>query len=185
VANNRIQRINEDIQRVMATLLREIKDPRINQGIISVTAADTSSDLHYAKIYLSVYGLESEKEFRKGLKSATGFMRRELSRSLNLRHTPELVFEIDKSIERGARISSLLGGLDIPDDADGEGNDEGGIDDRSIVKDSANDADEGEDDDGANDDGDEDDEDDDEDDDGANDDGDEDDEDDEGDGDGR
>jgi len=112
---NRIQRTNEDIQRVLASLLRGIKDPRVNQGMISVTAVDTTSDLHQAKVYLSVYGLESEKEFLKGLKSATGYLRHELGRSLALRHTPELHFELDKSIERGARISTILGGLDIPE----------------------------------------------------------------------
>ena len=97
--NNKIQRINEDIQRVMSMLLRSIKDPRINQGIISVTAVDTTSDLRQAKVFLSVYGLKSEKDFMKGLKSASGFLRRELGQSLSIRYTPELVFQLDKSIE--------------------------------------------------------------------------------------
>ena len=114
--SKKIQRINEDIQRVLATLLRDIKDPRVNQGMISVVAVDTTSDLHQAKVYLSVFGLNSEKEFRKGLKSASGYLRHELGQSLNLRHTPELQFELDKSIERGARISTLLNDLDIPED---------------------------------------------------------------------
>jgi len=113
---NRIQRTNEDIQRVLAALLQNIKDPRIKQGMISVTAVDTTSDLSHSKVYLSVYGLQSEKEFMKGLKSAAGFLRRELGQSLSLRHTPELHFELDKSIERGARISTLLNDLDVPED---------------------------------------------------------------------
>ena len=116
---NRLPRINEDIQRVISALLRGIKDPRVNQGMISVTAVDTSGDLHQARVFLSVYGLRSEKEFFKGIKSASGYLRRELGQSLGLRFTPELVFELDKSIERGARINTLLGTLDIPRD-DGE-----------------------------------------------------------------
>lgn len=110
--SQRLPRINEDIQRVLATLLRNIKDPRINQGIISVTGVETSGDLHHAKVYLSVYGLESEAEFGKGLKSASSFLRRELGRSLSLRHTPELTFELDHSIERGAKINTILNELD-------------------------------------------------------------------------
>ena len=117
---NRKERINEDIQRVLASLLRDIKDPRVRQGMISVTGADTTNDLRYAKVYLSVYGLSSEKDFMKGLKSASGFLRGELGRSLDLRYTPELIFELDKSIERGARISTILGELEIPPPEDPE-----------------------------------------------------------------
>ena len=108
----KIQRINEDIQRVLASLLRNIKDPRVKQGMISVTAVDTTGDLRQAKVFLSVYGLQSEKDFIKGLKSATGFLRYELGRSLSLRYTPELEFELDKSIERGARINTILNDID-------------------------------------------------------------------------
>ena len=122
MASNRIQRINEDIQRVLATLLRSIKDPRVNQGIISVTAVDTTTDLRHANVFLSVYELQSEKEFMKGLKSASGFLRFELGKSLSLRYTPELHFELDKAIERGAKISTILNKLEIPEDdaADGD-----------------------------------------------------------------
>ena len=112
----KIQRVNEDIQRVLADLLRNIKDPRVKQGMISVTSVDTTNDLRQAKVFLSVFGLESEKEFMKGLRSASGFLRHELGQSLSLRYTPELQFELDKSIERGARINSMLNELDIPED---------------------------------------------------------------------
>ena len=115
---NKIFRINEDIQRVMATLLRGIKDPRVNQGMISVTAVDTTSDLRHAKVFLSVLGLKSEKDFLKGLKSASGYLRRELGQSLSLRYTPELQFELDKSIERGVRINSILNTIEIADEGD-------------------------------------------------------------------
>ena len=116
MANNKIERINEDIQRVLASLLRDIKDPRIKQGMISVTDVNTTGDLRYARVFLSVYGLESEKEFKKGLKSAAGYLRRELGSVLSLRYTPELIFELDNSIERGARINTLLNDLEIPED---------------------------------------------------------------------
>ena len=116
MAFNKLERINEDIQRVLASLLRDIKDPRVKQGMISVTGVSTTGDLRYAKAYLSVYGLQSEKEFKKGLKSAAGYLRRELGRALNLRYTPELIFELDNSIERGARINTLLNDLEIPED---------------------------------------------------------------------
>jgi len=116
--SNKIQRANEDIQRVLASFLRNIKDPRINQGMISITAVDTTGDLQQAKVFLSVYGLQSEKEFMKGLKSATGYLRRELGKSLSLRYTPELQFVLDKSIERGAQINTILNTLDITEDGD-------------------------------------------------------------------
>jgi len=106
-------RINEDIQRELSVLLRNIKDPRINQGMISITAVETAGDLSHAKIYLSVYDLKSRTDFLKGLKSASGHLRYELGRNLNLRHTPQLLFELDKSLERGANIASILNDLDI------------------------------------------------------------------------
>ena len=112
--SNKLQRINEDIQRVLAVLLRDIKDPRVKQGMISVTGVDTTSDLRFAKVYLSIYGLTSEKELKKGLKSASGYLRGELGKTLDLRYTPELIFELDKSIERGARINSILNELEVP-----------------------------------------------------------------------
>ena len=118
--SNKIQRINEDIQRVLAGILTGIKDPRVQQGMISVIAVDTSGDLSHAKVFLSVYNIQSEKDFFKGLKSASGYIRRELSRSLGLRHTPQLTFELDKSIERGARISTLLSDLSIPEESGAE-----------------------------------------------------------------
>jgi ribosome-binding factor A len=105
MSSNKINRTNEDIQRVLATLLRNVKDPRVNQGMLSVTAVETTGDLRYSKVYLSVMGLESEKDLMKGLKSASGYLRRELGNSLQLRYTPELIFQLDKSIERG-RISA-------------------------------------------------------------------------------
>lgn len=114
MASNKIARINDDIQRVVSAKLRDVKDPRVQQGMLSVTRVETTGDLRYCKIWLSVLGLENEKELRKGLKSASGWLRRELGASLNLRYTPELVFEVDHSIEYGAHISQVLQTLDIP-----------------------------------------------------------------------
>ena len=120
MSSNRLGRTNDDIQRVIAAKLRDIKDPRVQQGMISVTRVETTGDLRHSKIWLSVMGLENEKEFRKGLKSASGWLRRELGASLNLRYTPELVFELDHSIEYGAHINEVINSLDIRHDGDGE-----------------------------------------------------------------
>ncbi|MGM9670693.1 MAG: 30S ribosome-binding factor RbfA [Oscillospiraceae bacterium] len=108
MASNKLARTNDDIQRVLSGLLTQVKDPRVQQGMISVTRVETTGDLRYAKVWLSVLGLENEKEFRKGLRSASGWLRRELGASLSLRYTPELVFEVDHSIEQGAYISGLI-----------------------------------------------------------------------------
>jgi len=112
---NKLQRINEDIQRTLASLLREVKDPRVQQGMLSIVAVETTPDLKFCKVHLSVLGLEDEKGMQKGLQSASGFLRRALGQALSLRHTPELIFKLDKSIQHGAHISKLLQGLDTAD----------------------------------------------------------------------
>ena len=124
MANNRLARTNDDIQRVLSELLRNVKDPRVQQGMISVTRVETTGDLRYAKVWLSVYGMENEKEFRRGLKSASGWLRKELASSMNLRYTPELVFELDHSIEYGAHINELISSLDIRQDEEDAGAEE-------------------------------------------------------------
>jgi len=108
MAGYRLDRTNDDIQIVLSELLRSIKDPRVNQGLISVTRTETTGDLRYCKVFLSVYGLKDEKDFKKGLKSASGWLRRELSQKLSLRYTPELIFELDNSIEHGAHINKII-----------------------------------------------------------------------------
>ncbi|MBR1497969.1 MAG: 30S ribosome-binding factor RbfA [Oscillospiraceae bacterium] len=115
MASNKLNRTNEDIKFVLSRLLPQVKDPRVNQGgMISVTRVDTTGDLRYCKVWLSVLGELNEKEFKKGLKSAAPWLRRELGGALSLRYTPELIFELDRSIEQGAYISSLIEKLDIP-----------------------------------------------------------------------
>jgi ribosome-binding factor A len=122
---NKIYRINDDIQRVLSSLLRAVKDPRVNRGgMISVTHVETTGDLRYAKVWLSVLGELDEKEFRKGLRSASGWLRRELGGALSLRSTPELIFEIDRSIEHGAHINRILKNLE-PGQDEGGGNGDG------------------------------------------------------------
>lgn len=107
MANNRIGRINEEIQRELAALIPSVKDPRVT-GMISVTAVDTTTDLKFAKVYISVLDKGDSAQVLKGLKSASGWLRRELGRSLNLRNTPELTFIQDDSIDKGAHILDML-----------------------------------------------------------------------------
>ena len=102
MASNRIGRINEEIQREMANLLRAVKDPRLQGGLVTITHVDTTSDLRYAKIYISALDKSQEKDMMKGLKSAAGYLRREL------RYTPELQFVADDSIQQGAHILEML-----------------------------------------------------------------------------
>lgn len=116
MASNKLARTNDDIQFVLSKLINEVKDPRVRQGMISVTRVETTGDLRYSKVWLSVMGMRDEKEFKKGLKSASGWLRRELGNSMNLRYTPELVFEVDHSIEYGAHISEVISSLDIQHD---------------------------------------------------------------------
>ena len=117
MSTNRIGRINEEIQRELSELLRNVKDPRVQKTMISVTRVQTTSDLHYAKVYVSMFDKDQAKEVLKGLKSAGGWLRRELGARLQLRYTPELVWEEDTSITHGARIFDILATLDIPEDA--------------------------------------------------------------------
>lgn len=107
MASNRIGRINEEIQRELSNLIRTVKDPRVT-GLISVTAVDTTPDLKFCKVYISVLDKSDVNQVLKGLKSAAGWLRRELGRTLNLRATPELTFVRDDSIDQGAHILDLL-----------------------------------------------------------------------------
>ena len=107
--SNRIGRINEEIQRELAELLRRLKDPRVSQvGMVSITRVDTTGDLRYARVFVSVLDKTQEKDVLKGLKSASGFLRRELGHSLQLRYTPELQFIADDSSAYGAHILEIL-----------------------------------------------------------------------------
>ena len=111
MASNRIGRINEEIQRELASLLRTVKDPRVH-GLVTITRVETTPDLRFSKIYVSVLDKSDVKEVVKGLKSAGGYLRRELGRALSLRDTPELVFQADDSIDRGTHILKLLNDIE-------------------------------------------------------------------------
>lgn len=120
MAKYRRDRINDEMRREMMDILRKVKDPRVQDAFVSVTAVDCTADLKYAKIYYSALRGD-EKELAKGLKAATGFIRRELAAGLNLRITPELTFVRDSSITYGAHISSILNTLDISDEEESTG----------------------------------------------------------------
>ena len=106
--SNRIGRINEEIQRELSDQFRRLKDPRVSSGMVSITRVDTTGDLRYARIYVSALDKSQEKAVLKGLKSASGFLRRELGHALQLRYTPELQFVADDSIQYGAHILQVL-----------------------------------------------------------------------------
>ena len=106
--SNRIGRINEEIQRELSTLLRTLKDPRLQGGLLTITRVDTTSDLRWCKVYVSALDKSQEKEMLKGLKSAAGYLRRELGAAVQLRYTPQLEFIADDSIQHGAHILQML-----------------------------------------------------------------------------
>ena len=120
MASNRINRINEEIQKSLADALRTVKDPRVSDTMISITRVETTPDLRYAKVYASFLQEEKAKEALKGLKSASGYLRRELGRALNLRYTPELVWELDDSITYGAKMLKLINSLEVSQDEDAD-----------------------------------------------------------------
>lgn len=107
MASNRIGRINEEVQKELSALLRTVKDPRVANAMLTITHVDTTSDLRYSRIYISALSGD-EKEMLRGLKSAAGFLRRELGARLKLRYTPELQFVMDDSIAYGAHILDML-----------------------------------------------------------------------------
>ena len=107
--NYRMDRTGEDILRELTAILRTVKDPRVSGGLLTIVRVDVTRDLSYATVYVSsMNGLEAAKEAVKGLKSAAGYMRRELGHALSLRHTPELRFQADDSIEYSANIAATI-----------------------------------------------------------------------------
>lgn len=126
MAGNKIARVTEDVRRELTAILREIKDPRAAGCLLSVVRTEVTNDLSYCTVYVStVEGMERTKEAVAGLKSAGGYIRRELGRRLKLRHVPELIFKATDSIEYGASISRMLHDLDIPAAPEEEGDDDG------------------------------------------------------------
>ena len=118
MASNRIGRINEEIQKELAELLRSVKDPRVQDTMISITRVETTPDLRFAKVYVSFLQEERAADAMKGLKSAGGWLRRQLSSALQLRYTPELVWALDDSITYGAKMLELINSLEVKHDDD-------------------------------------------------------------------
>ena len=127
MASNRIGRINEEIQKELSSLIRNLKDPRVQDTMISITHVETTPDLRWAKVYVSFLQEERAKDALAGLKSAGGYLRRELGRALNLRYTPELNWALDDSITYGAKMMKLINSLEVdkyPEEEKDEGTDE-------------------------------------------------------------
>ena len=115
MAKYRQGKINDAVMQALSESVREIKDPRVSSCMVTITAAEVTPDLKFAKIYFSSI-LGDKSEVKRGLISAAGFLRRSLSQKLNLRITPELSFHEDKSIEHGAKIAKILNSIEIPPD---------------------------------------------------------------------
>ena len=110
---NRINRINEEIQKELSSLLRTVKDPRVQDTMISITRVETTPDLRYTKVYVSFLQEDRVKNAMAGLKSAGGYLRRELGHNLQLRYAPEIVWSLDDSITYGAKMLKLINSLEI------------------------------------------------------------------------
>ncbi len=109
----KIDRTTEDIHRELSAILREVKDPRVKDCLLSLVRVEVTNDLSYCTVYVSTMeGMDRTKTAVQGLKSAAGFIRRELGRRLSLRHVPQLLFKATDSIAYGAHISQLLHGLE-------------------------------------------------------------------------
>lgn len=109
---NRIDRISEEVKRELSMIIRDLKDPRLTKSVVSVINVNVTKDLKFAKAYISVLGKEEEqKDAMDALKSASGFIRKEVGRRINLRNTPEFTFILDNSIEYGAHINEVLKNL--------------------------------------------------------------------------
>ena len=123
MASNRIGRINEEIQKELASLIPNLKDPRVQDTMISITHVETTPDLRYAKVYVSFLQEERAEGALKGLRSAGGWLRRELGHALQLRYTPELQWALDDSITYGAKMLKLINSLQPEEEkADEENN---------------------------------------------------------------
>ena len=120
MASNRIGRINEEIQKELSSLLRNVKDPRVAGTMISITRVEATPDLRYAKVCVSFLEENRASDAMKGLRSASGWLRRELGAGLKLRYTPELQWELDDSITYGARMLKLINSLEVEKDGESD-----------------------------------------------------------------
>ena len=121
----KIGRTTEDIRRELSAILREVKDPRVKDCLLSLVRVEVTNDLSYCTVYVSTMeGMDRTKTAVAGLKSAAGYIRRELGKRLSLRHVPELLFKATDSIEYGTHISRLLHDLEPQPGEDAPGEDE-------------------------------------------------------------
>lgn len=120
MVSNRILLINEEIQKELSALLRTVKDPRVQDVMISITRVETTPDLRYTKVYVSFLQEDKAQEALKGLKSAAGYLRRQLGTNLRLRYAPEIVWSHDDSITYGAKMLGLINSLGVKQDEDAE-----------------------------------------------------------------
>ena len=116
----RIDRINEEIQKELSNLIRNLKDPRVQDTMISITRVETTPDLRFTKVYVSFLQEDRAAGAMKGLQSASGYLRRELGSALNLRHTPQIMWALDDSITYGAKMLALINSLGVEQDDDQE-----------------------------------------------------------------
>ena len=119
MASNRILLINEEIQKELSGLLRTVKDPRVQDVMISITRVETTPDLRFTKVYVSFLQENKAADAMKGLKSAGGYLRREVASDLKLRYTPELMWALDDSITYGAKLLELINSLEVKHDDEG------------------------------------------------------------------
>jgi len=120
MASKRINGINQEIQKELSELLRTVKDPRVQNVMISITRVETTPDLRYTKVYVSFLQAEKAEEAMKGLKSAAGFLRRQMAANLQLRYAPEIVWALDDSITYGAKMLELINSLGVKQDEEEE-----------------------------------------------------------------
>lgn len=127
-------RVNEAVTNEVSQIMREIKDPRLSALLLTVTGAEVTPDLKFARIYYSVIGEHEPKETAKALRSAAPFVRSQLARRLNMRNTPDISFVFDESVERGAHLNSIFRSIGKASDAAAQ--DSAGHDDEDSGKES-------------------------------------------------
>ncbi len=107
--SQRSERVSEEFQKELSESIRTLKDPRVHEAMVSVTRCEVTGDLRYAKAYISVFGSDQQKkDVMRGLKSASGYLRRDVAAKIRLRYAPEILFVPDDSITHGARINEVL-----------------------------------------------------------------------------
>ena len=106
---NRMQKVNEELKREISSIVSlQLNNSALKKGLISVTKVDTTPDFRYARVYVSMINIGNKKEALKALKKSSGFVRTEIAKKVNLKYTPEIIFEFDDTIEYGDRIDNIL-----------------------------------------------------------------------------